>query len=100
MAWPEHTKWRKGHPKLAGRKKGTPNKVTADVRATIKLIAERNVIGLEALLDRVAQKDPAKAADLYLKMLEFHTPKLQRVETTGLDGATTIVQSTPTDAKL
>jgi len=30
--------------------------------------------------------DPAKAADLYLRAIEYHIPKLARTELTGKDG--------------
>lgn len=86
--------------KGAGRKKGTPNKITADIRSTIKLLSERNVAGLEALIDRVALKDPGRAADLHLKVLEFNIPKLQRTEMTGLDGAALTVELSEKDSKL
>ncbi len=70
-----------------GRKKGTPNHVTTDVRATIALIARRNVEAFERWLTAVAGNDPARAADLFLRMIEYHIPKLQRSEVTGADGA-------------
>lgn len=66
--------------------KGQPNHTTADVRKTIALIAERNVLELEKWLARVAEDDPDKAADLFLRMIEYHIPKLQRKELTGEDG--------------
>ena len=87
------------HPK-AGRRKGTPNKITADIRTSIKLLSERNVTGFEALIDRVAKKDPARAMDLHLKVLEFNIPKLQRTEMTGLDGAAMSVELSSKDSKL
>jgi hypothetical protein len=34
----------------------------------------------------VALEDPGKAADLYLKAIEYHIPKLARSEQTGPDG--------------
>lgn len=84
----------------SGRAKGTPNKMTADIRTTIKLLSERNVQGFEALIDRVAKKDPARAMDLHLKVLEFNIPKLQRTEMTGLDGAALTVELSDKDSKL
>lgn len=77
----------KGH-KLAGSRKGKPNRATADVRKTIALIAERNVSKLEDWLARVAEDDPDKGADLFLRMIEYHIPKLGRTELTGKDGGT------------
>ncbi len=74
---------KKGDPKTGGRAKGTPNKATADVRATIALIAERNVERLETWLGEVADKDPGKAADLFLRMIEYHIPKQARLAIGG-----------------
>jgi hypothetical protein len=72
--------------KLAGSRKGKPNRATADVRKAIALIAERNVQKLEEWISRVAVDDPDKAADIFLRMIEYYIPKLQRSELTGENG--------------
>ncbi len=72
--------------KTGGRKKGTPNKATQDVREAIAVFAEGNVSRLQEWLDRIAEDDPVKAADLYVKLLEYHVPKLSRAELTGKGG--------------
>lgn len=69
-----------------GRKKGQINKATKDVRATIALIAGRKAHLVETWLTRVGRKNPAQALDLYLKMIEYHIPKLTRSELTGPGG--------------
>ena len=75
-----------------GRPKGSPNRATADVRAAIAAFAEGNAHKLQDWLDRVAEgskgnrPDPAKAADLYLRAIEYHIPKLARTEVTGDGG--------------
>ena len=66
--------------KTGGRLKGTPNKVAADVRAAIADFAEANVQKLQTWLDATAAKDPARAAELLLRALEYHVPKLARTE--------------------
>lgn len=66
--------------KTGGRSKGTPNKVTADVRAAIADFAEANVGKCQAWLDAVAAKDPARALELFVRLLEYHVPKLARTE--------------------
>jgi hypothetical protein len=77
---------------MGGRPKGSPNRATADVRAAIAVFAEGNAHKLQEWLDRVAEgsegvrPDPAKAADLYLRVIEYHIPKLARTEVTGQDG--------------
>jgi hypothetical protein len=56
------------------------------------VFAEGNAHKLQEWLDDVAmgvggnRPDPAKAADLYLRAIEYHIPKLARTELTGKDG--------------
>lgn len=83
-----------------GRVKGVPNKTTSDVRAAIAQLAEANVGRCQEWLDAIAIKDPEKALDLYLKMIEYHIPKLARSELTGKGGAAIIIQAAPTDEGL
>lgn len=63
-----------------GRKKGSINAATRDVRAIIAVVAEKNVSKIDSWLARIGRKDPAKAMDLFLRMLEYHIPKLTRTE--------------------
>ena len=51
--------------------------LSASVMATI---AETNVPKLQTWLDAIAVKDPARAAELLLRALEYHVPKLARTE--------------------
>lgn len=83
-----------------GRVKGVPNKVTADVRQAIARLAEGNVEKCQGWLDRIAIEDPDKAFDLFLKMLEYHVPKLARSELTGKGGGAIIVHLAATDEGL
>lgn len=83
-----------GSPKIAGRKPGTPNKVTAEARAAIALFVDKNAHKLDAWLCAVADGDPendikpnpAKAFELFQSVVEYHVPKLARTEITGKDG--------------
>lgn len=63
-----------------GRKPGSINRSTADIRAMIAVVAQRNVDKLDGWLNRIARKNPGKAMDLYLRMIEYHIPKLSRAE--------------------
>ena len=63
-----------------GRKKGEINKVTRDVREIIAKVAEANAPKIAGWLARIGRNNPAKAMDLYLRMLEYHIPKLTRTE--------------------
>jgi hypothetical protein len=83
-----------------GRVKGVPNKATADVRTAIAELAQANVSRCQAWLDDIASIDPAKALDLYLRMLEYHVPKLARSEVTGRDGGPVVIQASNHDERL
>ena len=76
-----------------GRIKGVPNKTTQNVREMIALVAEQNAPKFAEWLQTVAlgdgkqvKPDPGKAAELYLKAIEYHIPKLARTEVSGTDG--------------
>jgi hypothetical protein len=75
-----------GKGRIAGRGKGVVNKRTKDVREAIAQLAQANIEHVQRWLNEIAATDPAKAMDLYLKMIEYHVPKLARTEVTGKDG--------------
>ena len=64
-----------------GRPVGAVNHVTKDVRKAIGLIAERNVEAFESWLAEI--DDPKARCDIFLRMLEYHVPKLVRSEVSG-----------------
>lgn len=72
-----------------GRQKGTPNKATATVRDIFSAFVEANAETVQALFDRVAENDPAKALDLLARLAEFVIPKLASTDLTGDAGAKT-----------
>lgn len=47
------------------------------------MFAAANVDSMHVWLAQVAEDDPAKAFDLYLKALEYYVPKLGRQEVVG-----------------
>lgn len=61
--------------------------MTSDVRVMIKLVAERMAPQLQGWMTRVAKKHPERALDIYLRMIEYHIPKLVRSELTGPNGS-------------
>lgn len=75
--------FKKGHTKVGGRKKGSINTVTMEVRKGIQMVAEGNISKVEGWLARVAKKRPDKAVDLFLRLIEYHVPKLVRTEHVG-----------------
>jgi len=95
----------RGQPKSGGRKKGTPNKVTSDVRRAFQLIYEARVVDLDRWIKETGdgfpavhiladgkkvpylEKNPGKAADILTRMAEHFIPKLQRLEKTIADAS-------------
>ena len=77
---------RGGKREGAGRPQGSSNRTTRDVREAIAVFAQGNVERLQVWLDEIAKTDPVKASDLYVRLLEYHVPKLARTEMTGEDG--------------
>jgi hypothetical protein len=74
-------------PAKAGRKRGTPNKVTQDVRQAFARLLEANTDNLAEWLKRVAVDDPAKALDVVIRIAEYHIPKLARTEVSATPGS-------------
>ena len=83
-----------------GRPPGSPNKATADARQAIALFVDKNAHRLTEWLDQVAQgvkvqdpetgeekfvvaPNPAKAFDMFQSVVEYHVPKLARMEHVG-----------------
>lgn len=72
--------------KTGGRRAGTPNKATADVRACVARIAQNLAPEVEGWIRKGARKNPLGAAHLLAQLLEYHIPKLSRAEVTGEGG--------------
>ena len=98
--------------KGAGRPAGSPNKATSDARQAIASFVDGNAHRLTEWLDKVAEgvkgtevtKDgqavevfvvapnPAKAFDLFQSVVEYHIPKLARMEVAGDDNKPLVVE--------
>lgn len=75
--------------KFGGRKKGTPNKTTKEIRDAYKLLIEANLDNMTNWINEIAKENPEKAIDLLLKLSEYVVPKLNRTET--IDTTPTII---------
>ena len=72
-----------------GRPKGSPNKSTANAREAIARFVDGNAHKLQSWLDQIAadeKQGPKAAMACFIELLEYHVPKLARVEHTGEDG--------------
>ena len=68
---------KRGHEKAGGRKAGTPNKVTADLRVWINELLNNNRTNFESDLK---QLEPHQRVLIFEKLLSYSVPKLQSVE--------------------
>ena len=65
---------------MVAEKKGTPNKATNETRELFNNLVTNNSSKIQTLLDKVAEDNPAKAIELFIKMSEFVLPKLRSTE--------------------
>ena len=83
----------KGLPRTGGRKKGVPNKKTAEARAhAAEFLDSVNRRELRQLFDRAKETDAPGALRVYWNALEYVMPRLSRVEQTGPDGKAPVVE--------
>ncbi len=61
--------------KTGGRTKGTPNKITSEIKEIFKEIIECN---LPQLQNDILELSPKERIDVLLRLSEFVIPKLQR----------------------
>jgi hypothetical protein len=97
--------------KGAGRPAGSPNKATSDARQAIASFVDGNAYRLTEWLDQVANgikviemdgdqpiekymvpPNPAKAFDMFQSVVEYHIPKLARLEHSGSDTNPVVIE--------
>lgn len=78
-----------------GRPPGSVNKATKTFRETVSAMLEGNAENVQKWLETVAygdgdqvKPDPKGALQLMAQLAEYATPKLNRTEHTGMNGAT------------
>lgn len=70
----------KGKKTGGGSRKGVPNKATAAAREAIAKFVDGNAHRLQEWLDRISEKNPEKAFQLFQSVIEYHVPRLARSE--------------------
>jgi hypothetical protein len=73
-------KFEKGNTISKGRPKGAVNRSTEMMKLSIARATNRVLDQLPTIMEEMVKKDPKSAVDLALKMLEFHMPKMSRIE--------------------
>jgi hypothetical protein len=64
--------------KYGGRQKGTPNKLTFDLRATISDILGQE---LESIHERLERLDDKERLDIIVRLLPYAIPKMSEINT-------------------
>mgnify|MGYP003316069699 CR=1 FL=1 len=72
----------KGRTKVGGRKKGTPNKVSSDLRTRIKLFLDNN---FEQLEKDISNLQPPERVRFLIKLMEFVVPKQKSMDLNAAD---------------
>lgn len=65
-----------GHQKLGGRAKGVPNKLTKELRETLKGLISSELEALPSYLEKLNERDRIL---LILKMMPYVLPKIEQV---------------------
>jgi hypothetical protein len=73
-----------GNP--GGRPTGSKNKVQDEIKEAFAKLLQNKIPELESWITRVAEKDPAKALEIFTKVSERFVPQLSRQEVTGANG--------------
>ena len=77
-----------------GRPKGSTNKSTERIRQTIAKLTDQKQHHLETAFESIREDNPSKYIELYLRLLEYTTPKLRSIDTKMELGETSIEKIT------
>lgn len=66
-----------------GRKKGVPNKTTAEIKEIITRIVGNQLEHIEKDLDKIRKNDPAEAMRLSSKFIDYVLPKQTKIDLEG-----------------
>ena len=69
-----------GHKYGKGRPLGAPNRSTEQMKLSIARATNRVLDDMPMILDKLIKEDPKAAVDLAIKLMEFHIPKMSRIE--------------------
>lgn len=69
--------------KMGGRKPGSLNRSTEEMKLTIARATNNVLSTLNKDLEDIKKKNPEKALELAFKLLEYTLPKLSRTEMSG-----------------
>ena len=73
-------KFETGHKLAKGRPKGALNRSTEEMKLTIARAVNNTLNTISTDLEAIKKKDPERAIELALKLMEYSLPKLSRTE--------------------
>lgn len=75
-------KFEKGN-KLGGRKPGSLNRSTEEMKLTIARAVNNTLSTIQSDLNEIKKRNPEKAMELALKLMEYTMPKMRSVDING-----------------
>ena len=73
-------KFEKGHQLSKGRPVGALNRSTEAMKLSLARAVNNTLNTLSEDLEKIRQRDPERAVELAIKLMEFTVPKLSRTE--------------------
>lgn len=70
----------KGNKLAKGRPKGSPNRTTEQAKLTIQRAVNGILDTMQSDLQEIKKRDPVRAMELAIKLLEFSVPKLKSID--------------------
>ena len=74
------SKFEKGNKGGPGRPKGKLNRSTEQAKLTLARLANKGLDNISEDIDKIREQNPVKAAEIYIKLLEYVMPKLKAVD--------------------
>jgi hypothetical protein len=70
----------KGNKLGKGRPQGKMNRSTEQAKLTLARLANKGLDNITEDIDKIRETNPVKAAEIYIKLLEYVLPKLKSVD--------------------
>ena len=72
--------FQKGNTLGKGRPNGKLNRSTEQAKLTLARLADKGLNNISEDIDKIRKENPVKAAEIYIKLLEYVIPKLKSVD--------------------
>jgi len=76
-------RFEKGHKLATGRPKGALNRSTEEMKLTISRAVNNTLSSISKDLEEIKKRNPERAMELALRLLEYTMPKLKSVDING-----------------